>query len=92
MAGVTPTTRLERRVLGFCNRIRKELGKKPRKTIEKGTYAGARTCPIALTIGDRASLTSNLHVGGHTYECPQYVFTFMERFDSGRLSKFLKTS
>jgi hypothetical protein len=89
----------ERAVLAFCNRVRKQFGKKPRKTIAKGVRGRSDECPVAMTIGtlpfdDGKKVPRVLPFTGvkvptkrsvNSYiELPDTVQQFVWAFDSGR--------
>lgn len=48
---VKPRTKLEKRVLAYCNEVRKKFGLRPRKVLRKGVPHHGEKCVVALTIG-----------------------------------------
>lgn len=99
-------TRTEERVLQFCNNIRAEYEKKPRKTLAKGKPDCLDACVIANTIsvGDLKAevgpydekndppAVDIYEVGEwmHTHELPKYVAEFARRFDDGKYPHLVK--
>lgn len=92
-----------KRVLAWVNRIRVEIGLKPRKTLALGVMEDGEHCSIAnsiqtkrfwtdidgasISVYNRATDTVVLH-----RSCPKYVTTWTKRFDEGQYPELVKNS
>lgn len=92
---VPPSNAEQRKILEFCNHIRKALGRKPVKEFRPGFRDNSQNDVIANTIGGGVEIdqeTIQIHVAGYkgesTSPLPGYVQRFIKKFDQGRLPEF----
>lgn len=70
------------RILAYCNRIRKKMGKKPIKQMRKGYRGLPCQCPIAHTIG-LVKVWAGVHTDTDSYKFTKQVSKFINEFDAG---------
>lgn len=84
MKNVKPKTQIERRVLAWCNKQRKNYGFKPRKTISGGHCLNSDSCVITRTA--KLNWTERYiaeAVNGDIIKLPKYIQRFINFFDRG---------
>lgn len=74
------------RILDWCNRVRADLGKKPRTRLTRGRRNTETQCPIAHTIGNCSVTEKRVVVGCRLFPVPKYVARWIQRFDRGEFS------
>jgi hypothetical protein len=88
---VKPRSDLERKVLKWCNDVRKGAGVSHMRGFRKGYRLEPYFCPLALTIGCNSEKKAGLatgtiksYFGGEELKVPAFVRKFIDSFDSGK--------
>ena len=79
-------------VLKFCNNVRKDMGKKPVKTIACGIKGNNQRCPVARTIGGISVGHKTICKirGGVITFTPFIIERFIYDFDHGKIPELIE--